>query len=103
MTVKIHELKITSRYFNEVFHGNKKAELRKDDRGYKVGDVISLCEWEQQTYTGRKFAVVITHILAVNDVLPMPGNWIPGHWVMLSIRPLTTLDVLEVSLRGGAV
>ncbi|MFP2421606.1 DUF3850 domain-containing protein [Pseudescherichia vulneris] len=102
MTLTIHQLKITPRHFNDVFHGLKKAELRKDDRGYKVGDVISLREWEQEAYTGNEFAVVITHILSVNDVLPKTGSLIPGHWVIMSIRPLTALDALKCALSGGA-
>ncbi|HAM4280900.1 TPA: DUF3850 domain-containing protein, partial [Escherichia coli] len=44
--VRIHQLKIAPKYFNAVVAGQKTAELRKDDRGYKVGDVLSLCEWK---------------------------------------------------------
>lgn len=40
--VRIHQLKIAPKYFNAVVAGQKTAELRKDDRGYKVGDVLSL-------------------------------------------------------------
>ncbi|EME1730605.1 DUF3850 domain-containing protein [Cronobacter sakazakii] len=104
MTVHIHQLKIAPVYFNAVVSGEKRAELRKDDRGYKVGDVLSLCEWNHDgQYTGREWAAVITHILPVNDILPMPGNWIPGHWVMLSIHPLTPSDAMVYVLTGGAI
>lgn len=53
MTMRIHQIKIAPKYFNAVVAGSKKAELRKDDRGYKVGDVLSLCEWKHGSYTGR--------------------------------------------------
>ena len=103
MTVRIHQLKIAPAYFNAVVSGEKRAELRKVDRDYKVGDVLSLYEWKHGKYTGREWAAVITHILPVNDILPMPGNWIPGHWAMLSIRSLTPLEVLGYVVTGGAV
>ncbi|QHM74129.1 hypothetical protein C7M52_00050 [Mixta theicola] len=103
MILRIHQLKIAPVYFNAVVTGEKKAELRRDDRGYKVGDVLSLCEWNHDgKYTGKVCAAVITHMLPVNDILPMPGNWIPGHWVMLSIRPLTPAETLAYVLTGGA-
>lgn len=51
--VRIHQLKIAPKYFNAVVAGQKTAELRKDDRGYKVGDVLSLCEWKHGVFTGR--------------------------------------------------
>ena len=51
---KVHELKIKPKYFNDVCFNNKRFELRKDDRGYKVGDRILLKEWDGD-YTGRVF------------------------------------------------
>jgi len=38
--MKIHELKILDKYAAEVALGRKRFELRKDDRGYEVGDLI---------------------------------------------------------------
>lgn len=101
MTVRIHQIKIAPAYFKAVVAGEKRAELRKDDRCYRVGDVLSLNECTHGKYSGRGCAAVITHILPVNDILPMPGNWIPGHWVMLSIRLLDPLEALAYVLMGG--
>ena len=50
-----HKLKITSQYFYDVCYCNKRFELRKDDRDYKVGDTILLEEYEDGHYTGRCF------------------------------------------------
>lgn len=58
-----HELKIKSEYFQAVWDGRKKAELRKDDRGYKVGDILLLREVDGDEYTGSALAVQVTHIL----------------------------------------
>lgn len=59
----IHELKILPEYFDDVKHGNKRFELRKDDREYKVNDIIVLREFSDGEYTGRKFVSLIKYIL----------------------------------------
>lgn len=58
-----HNLKILPEHFHDVVRGKKKAELRKDDRGYKVGDVLLLKEWTGEKYTGALCSVTVTHIL----------------------------------------
>lgn len=61
---KIHHLKIESKFFNEVKIGKKKFELRKNDRGFKVGDKIILFEINQVgAYTGEQLCCDITYIL----------------------------------------
>lgn len=56
-------LKILPQYFEEVIKGNKRAELRFNDRDFKVGDIYELEEYDGKTYTGRSVTVRITHIL----------------------------------------
>ena len=63
-TNKFHELKILPEYFKEVANHNKRFELRRDDRDYKVGDYVMLNEFENGSYTGRKAGVFrIAYIL----------------------------------------
>lgn len=38
--MKLHVLKIKNEYLVEIFCGRKTFELRRDDRDYKVGDLI---------------------------------------------------------------
>lgn len=61
----VHELKTWPEYYQEVLSGNKKAELRKDDRPFMVGDLLVLKEYDPKStlYTGRNIIVKITHIL----------------------------------------
>ena len=59
----LHELKILPEHFRAVWDREKKAELRKDDRGYAVGDQLALREWDGEKYTGSCIVVTVTHIL----------------------------------------
>ena len=61
--LKPKKLKTLPQYFEEVVKGNKKAELRLNDRDFKVGDIYELEEYDGKTYTGRSVMVRITHIL----------------------------------------
>ncbi|MCL8178391.1 DUF3850 domain-containing protein [Enterobacter cloacae] len=97
MNIKLHTLKIAPKHFNDVVAGQKKAELRKDDnRGYKDGDVLVLCEWKHGRYTGREWTAVVTHVLPVREVMNDSDNW-----VMLSIRSLHPVDAMLYLLSGG--
>ncbi len=40
--MSVHDLKLNKKYFDAVLHGLKSFEMRKDDRGFKVGDTIRL-------------------------------------------------------------
>lgn len=62
--MKIHELKISPKYFEDVKANKKHFELRKDDRDFKVGDLITLREYDNEQYTGREIKnIPIRYIL----------------------------------------
>lgn len=61
--MKVHNLKIKPQYFKDVVSGDKTFEVRKNDRDFKVGDVILLGEYENGRYTGITAYVKITYIL----------------------------------------
>jgi len=61
--VKIHELKTLPEYFRYSMDGTKRFELRKDDRGFAVGDRVVLKEWDGFDYTGRSKTETIRYIL----------------------------------------
>ena len=58
-----HYIKIQSKYFNDVKYKIKNFELRKDDRGYNVGDIIILDEIENGKPTGQAICREIIYIL----------------------------------------
>lgn len=62
--MQIHTLKIKPKYFKAVMLGLKNFELRKDDREYKVGDLITLKEYNNGEYTGNEIKnIPINYIL----------------------------------------
>lgn len=76
-----HDLKCWPGPFEAVVTGKKTHEVRKDDRGYSVGDTLKMREWSPDTskYTGRACRVEVTYIS--RDAFGLP----PGLAVM-SIR-----------------
>ncbi|EOH1635176.1 DUF3850 domain-containing protein [Enterococcus faecalis] len=58
----IHELKILPEYFEAVVSGNKRFEIRKNDRNYKKGDILRLNEYQAGQYTGDVHVAEITYI-----------------------------------------
>lgn len=58
-----HKLKIQQEYFEPVIQGKKRFEIRKNDRNFKVGDIVVLEEIdENNAYTGDSFKTRITFI-----------------------------------------
>ena len=54
---KTHELKCVKEPFQVKWAGNKDWEFRKNDRDYKVGDVLLEKEYdaENSTYSGERY------------------------------------------------
>lgn len=75
-----HNLKIWPEHYSAVCAGVKRAELRKNDRDYRAGDTLYLCEWDKddESFTGNYISVTVTHVADVSD-------WMPGY-VLLSIE-----------------
>lgn len=70
----IHELKILPIHFTPIKQGDKKAEVRKNDRNFRIGDELLLKEfipkdyWDpedpkESEYSGEILHRKITHIL----------------------------------------
>ncbi|MGJ3665001.1 DUF3850 domain-containing protein [Klebsiella pneumoniae] len=75
-----HDIKIYPEFFSAVCTGVKRAELRKNDRDYRVGDTLHLMETPRGSchQTGEFINVTITHIADI-------GEWMPGY-VLLSVE-----------------
>ena len=60
---KCHEIKIAAMYYEDVVSGRKRFELRKNDRGYKVGDMLKMLEFTAGEFTGRIINAKIVYML----------------------------------------
>lgn len=82
LTGATHELKAWPEFFLAVVSGEKRCEIRLNDRGYKVGDRLRLREYStmKEAYTGLETWVRVTHVLD-DDRFLQPG------YVALSIVP----------------
>ena len=80
----IHALKILPGYFEDVISGKKTFEIRKNDRDYKVGDLLALNEYTETEeyigYTGRSCLVKVDYILD-------NGAFLPEGFIAMSIKP----------------
>lgn len=60
---KQHEIKLAAMYYEDVASGKKSFELRKNDRGYKVGDSLKMLEFKDGVQTGRTIDADIIYML----------------------------------------
>jgi hypothetical protein len=60
-----HDLKCWPPYWADIARAAKRVEIRKDDRGYRVGDRLTLREWDPSSgaYTGRTCERWVMHVL----------------------------------------
>lgn len=71
MTKEVHQLKIAPEFYQAVIEGKKKFEIRKNDRGFKVGDAFVLREYtKEHGYTGK---FTLGTILYITDFMQKEG------------------------------
>lgn len=62
--VKTHELKVAPAFWEPLANGTKRFEVRKDDRGFEVGDRLFLREWKPRSgYTGRELFFRVLYVM----------------------------------------
>ncbi|WP_051540277.1 DUF3850 domain-containing protein [Clostridium ihumii] len=87
-----HELKIEPKYYNDVISGRKRFEVRKDDRNFKIGDVIKLEEFDEiLLYTGRSSLYEV--------IFKFDGGkyGVEKGYCILSIKPYKTRTYLGIT------
>jgi len=87
-----HHVKCWTQYFNDVDRGEKRFDLRKNDRDYKVDDQITLQEWDptRGEYTGRRLTFRICYALRgvtdwENDAATIPMRGLRAGYVILGL------------------
>jgi len=94
--MKTHHLKIESCYFNAVADGRKTFELRKNDREYKVGDTLTLCELDRGVLTGGEIEATISYVL---EGCPQYG--LQEGYAILGLRLYMRSLVIELKSKGS--
>lgn len=77
--MRTHELKCWPEFFRCIEDGSKTFELRKDDRGFHVRDVLWLREWHKGDYTGRDARRTVSYVLS--------GIWLEPGYVVMGLLP----------------
>ena len=77
----VHRLKIVEPYFGDVYIGNKTFEVRKNDRDYKVNDILILKDYipANNSFTGDYIVAHVIYIL--ND-----SNYCKDGYVIMGIE-----------------
>lgn len=75
--ITVHKLKTWPVYFYAVTAGTKTFEIRKNDRDFRVGDVLILQCYDPkaQTYNGQE---VVRCVSCITDFEQKPGNVVLG-------------------------
>lgn len=80
----VHDLKTLHPFFQAIWEGKKTFEIRKDDRGFEVGDVVRLRETttteDNPGYTGRTIFAVVSYLTTYEQ---QPG------YVVFSLSQMT--------------
>lgn len=58
-----HHIKCKPEYFEPLIAGLRSADVRENDRDYKVGDELKIFEFGPKGHTGRYTSRRITHII----------------------------------------
>lgn len=91
---KTHELKSWPVFFEQLAGGAKGFEVRKDDRGFAVGDMLVIREWDPKTqvYSGRSVHARVTYRLGRQDF----SEGIEPGFVVLSIQRMSRWEAVPL-------
>lgn len=96
---KEHKIKTLPEFFEMALTGRKPFEIRINDRDYKEGDIIKLCEIANNDnefkFTGNEIMGYIT------DVIPLDKN--EQGWVVLKYNVLAVTGSKETLEKGKAI
>jgi hypothetical protein len=82
--ILVHELKTWPEFFKSVASGDKDFEIRKDDRDFRVRDILWLREWDPANadYTGRELYRQIKYMTEKDN------PWVKEGFKVLGLRTI---------------
>lgn len=94
---RVHDLKVQTQFWADLWDFKTTAQLRQDDRQYRVGDVLLLREYNPEFgYTGMNVKRRVTHILRHEDV----PYGVRRGWCILSTAKMDTRSSAETFHAG---
>jgi len=115
--MKVHNLKTWPEYFAHIHLGEKRLEIRKNDRNFQVGDILILEEWDhgKAAYSGEEIHANVTYILQGGqfgieegycamgiDPYKFPDAWVSRE-VTADITPSISWPVGEIAFFPAAL
>ena len=89
----IHELKIQLDYYNAIVNGRKTFELRKDDRGFRVGDLIQFRILGKNLF-GLNNSFLATDLYVITYILKdVPEYGLDKDYCILGIKKAVIKEV----------
>lgn len=87
-TRMFHSVKSWSHFFQAIKSGVKVHDLRKNDRGYNVGDIMRYEEYDfvKGEYTGEKMLAQITYLTDNRVPCAFSSAILPADYCIMSIK-----------------
>lgn len=113
MNERVHELKTWPRHFEAAARGEKPFEVRRNDRGFAVGDTLHLREWQPHYfedgewnhgghYTGREFRARVTFVLEAPADGDIPYIGLEEGFCVMGIKPYIGSEFAALGAAAGA-
>jgi hypothetical protein len=77
--MNVHELKTWPHFFQKIWEGKKRFEIRKNDRPFKEGDMLVLKEYDPANkakhYTGRQLTCYVDYVMIGTGGFGLPKGY----------------------------
>ena len=80
MSRQHHYLKTENEYFREIERGEKKFELRKNDRNFQKNDIVHLEEVVNGVKTGRSLPPLEIQYILIGGKYGLPEGYCIFNW-----------------------
>lgn len=84
----VHRVRSWAHFYDAIAEGDKTHDLRKNDRDYRVGDILELVRFDnvRGIETGEEQKAVVTYVTDRNCPCAFSSAVLPHDYAILSIR-----------------
>ena len=93
--MKIHVLKLHEKYYFDSLTNCKTFEIRKNDRDFKVGDILKLVRVINSGGDGRLYVTSQAHYKQITYILDNP-EYLQDGYVCLGLQPIPEPEQAKV-------